>query len=64
VLSAGTSQLAIAINALADAEGNALTANTATASITTTVPLPSAFLMMLPGLVGVFGRAKKSLNSH
>jgi hypothetical protein len=58
VLSAGTTQLAIAINALADAEGNALTANTATASITTTVPLPSAFFMMLPGLAGVFRRAK------
>jgi hypothetical protein len=55
VLNSGTSQLSMAINALGDAEGNALVAaNAASVSIATTVvPLPSAFFMMLPGLASL-----------
>ncbi|MDD5115261.1 MAG: cohesin domain-containing protein [Methylobacter sp.] len=58
VLNAGTSLLQLDLNALADADGNALSAITLSAPVTT-VPLPSAFLMMIPGLAGLMCAGKR-----
>lgn len=58
VLNAGTSLLQLDLNALADADGNALSAITLSAPVTT-VPLPSAFLMMIPGLAGLMYAGKR-----
>lgn len=58
VLNAGTSLLQLNFNALADADGNALSAITLSAPVTT-VPLPSAFLLMGPGLAGLMLAGKR-----
>lgn len=52
VLNVGTSQLTLFANAFADAEGNALSVITLSAPVTT-VPLPSAMLLMASGLMGL-----------
>lgn len=58
VLNAGTSLLQLDLNALADADGNALSAITLSAPVTT-VPLPSALLLMGPGLAGLMFAGKR-----
>ena len=58
IVTAGTSQLTITINALGDAEGNDLAASTVPATITA-VPLPSALWLMLGGLAMVFRKARQ-----
>lgn len=61
IVSHGSSQLAFTLNSMVDAEGNALSVLAFDKTITT-VPLPSAFFMMLPGLasLGFAGRRKIS----
>jgi len=58
VLNAGTSLLQLDLNALADADGNTLSAITVSVPVTT-VPLPSAFLLMGPGLAGLMFAGKR-----
>ena len=58
IVTAGTSQLTITINALGDAEGNDLAASTVPATIAA-VPLPSALWLMLGGLAMVFRKARQ-----
>lgn len=58
VLNVGTSLLQLDFNALADADGNALSAVTLSAPVTT-VPLPSAFLLMAPALAGLMCAGKR-----
>jgi len=58
VLNVGTSLLQLDLNALADADGNALSAVTLSAPVTT-VPLPSAFLLMAPALAGLMCAGKR-----
>lgn len=58
VLNAGTSLMQLDINALVDAGGNALSAVTLSAPVTT-VPLPSAFLLMAPALAGLMCAGKR-----
>lgn len=53
VLNAGDTTLNLAINALGDADGDALAANPASLTVTA-VPLPSAFVLMVAGLGWVF----------
>lgn len=61
VLNAGHSQLAITnINALGDADGNALAANTL-ASTVTTVPLPAAGMSFASALLGLLSFKRRSL---
>jgi hypothetical protein len=57
-LQAGSSPLSLVVNALGDADGNALTASVSSATVAP-VPLPSAFWLMATGLAAVFrGRAR------
>lgn len=58
VLNAGSSLLQLDINALADADGNALSAITLSVPVTT-VPLPSAFLLMATALGGLVFAGKR-----
>ncbi|MDP3334953.1 MAG: cohesin domain-containing protein [Methylococcaceae bacterium] len=58
VLNAGTSLLQLDLNALVDAGGNTLSAITLSAPVTT-VPLPSAFLLMAPALAGLMCAGKR-----
>lgn len=58
VLQAGNSQLDIAINALSDADGNALSATVSGTPIST-VPLPSAFWLTASALAGLIVNGKR-----
>ena len=58
IVNAGSSQLTIAIHALGDADGNALAASTAPATIAA-VPLPSALWLMSGGLAIVVRKARQ-----
>lgn len=58
VLHPGNSQLDIAINALSDAEGNALSATVSSTPIST-VPLPSAFWLAASALAGLIVNGKR-----
>jgi len=62
VLNAGTSLLQLDLNALADADGNTLSAITVSVPVTT-VPLPSAFLLMAPSLAGLMCAGKRRKRS-
>lgn len=63
ILNAGTSQLAIVINALGDAYGNSLDDATATPATINSVPLPPAFFMMFSGLFALFTASYRRLNT-
>jgi hypothetical protein len=55
---AGSSPLSLVVNALGDADGNALAASVSSTTVSP-VPLPSAFWLMATGLAAVFrGRAR------
>ncbi|BBA36434.1 uncharacterized protein sS8_4504 [Methylocaldum marinum] len=58
-LQAGSSPLNLAVNALADADGDGLTAGVSSATVAP-VPLPSAFWLMATGLTALFGRDRRS----
>ncbi len=58
IVNTGGSQLTIAINALGDADGNALAAITTPATISA-IPLPSAFWLMLGGLTMLSAKSRR-----
>lgn len=59
-VAAGVSGLSLQINSLSDAAGLALTADTTGASIAVTpVPLPAAAWLLLSGLAGLVGTARR-----
>lgn len=60
-LSGGTSPLTLAINALGDASGNSIAADLSHGSVTITssVPEPATYALMLAGL-GLFGALRKA----
>jgi hypothetical protein len=63
VLNVGTSLLQLDFNALADADGKALSAVTLSAPVTT-VPLPSAFLLMASSLAGLMLAGRRLQKLH
>ncbi len=64
VLSSGNSLLNLTLNTLADANGEPLDADISPAAPITTVPLPSAFLMLFTGLAGLIFTAANSSSAR
>lgn len=53
ILTPGSSNLEIVVNALGDADGGPLTPDQVVGTAVTSVPLPGTLFMMLPGLAGI-----------